>query len=64
MAHLGLKTQGNSGGSIEFLLRGSFSVKHWVEVRAGQVLNLHLDNNNDGAEEIIVFQDLLCASLH
>lgn len=33
---------------LEFLFRGSFQVKSWLEMRAGQlVLTLHLNNNNN-----------------
>lgn len=50
--------------ALEFLFRGCFSVKGWLEVRAGLVLKLYLDNNNDGAEDITVLQCLFCARHH
>ena len=43
-----------TGVALEFLFRGCFSVKGWLEVRSGQVPRLYLGNNNDGAEDIIV----------
>ena len=50
--------------ALEFLFRGSFLVKGWLEVRAGQVVNLHVDNKNGDAENLIILQRLLCASPH